>query len=127
MTIEHNYRSPEHAHRAGRRHAEARKQPASGLIAFPGHYDEGYLSVPLKLPLPGDQFDGRTVIASTWTDDLSDTRLATLLLLNHAPPYYTVAEIVAKPGKAWQLGEHDEFPNINPAVTDGYAQWGGDY
>ena len=39
------YRTPQHAYRAGRRHALAGKLPAEGWIAWPGHYRDGYDSV----------------------------------------------------------------------------------
>lgn len=46
-----------------------------------------------------------------------------LLLLNTAPPYYTVAMV----SRFGTVGEEKNFYNIGPAVTEGYAQMGGDW
>lgn len=79
----------------------------------------------LLLPMPGEQFDGRIVIASIWIRDDEQPPLALLMLLNSMPPYYTVAEITFV-DDAWTITSSDDHPNINPA-TACYADNGGDY
>lgn len=89
----------------------------------------------LLFPMPGEQFDGRTVIASTWLrdgwmpgdvhGDDEPEYLALVMLLNAGPPYYTVAQLQSD-GGAWTIAASEDHPNINPA-TDDYAQEGGDY
>lgn len=113
-----------------------------GVLVAGGTLDDIELPRPnyRALPLPGDRFFDRIVIASVWGRDglLESERLrfagepeflATLLLLNPTAPYYTVAQIKSQDGlfDPWSITASDDFPNINPAVTDGYAQWGGDY
>lgn len=91
----------------------------------------------LNFPMPGEQFDNRIVIASTWLRDgwtegerqhlppNAPEYLALVLLLNAGPPYYTVAQL-ASDGEPWTIAASEDFMNINFAVVDGYAQWGGD-
>lgn len=115
-----------------------------GVLVAGGTLDDIELPKPeyRALPLPGERFFNRIVIASVWgRDGFSDSEredalwkgepefLATLLMLNSAAPYYTVAQIKSQDGlfDPWSITASEDFPNINPAVIDGYAQWGGDY
>jgi hypothetical protein len=83
------------------------------------------VSTTYDLPLPGETFDGRTVIASTWVRDDEEPILALLMLLNPKPPYYTVASLIWS-GGGWVIEASEDQPNINPA-TEAYSNQGGDY
>jgi predicted metal-dependent enzyme (double-stranded beta helix superfamily) len=61
------------------------------------------------LPMPGEKFDEKTVIASTWTADDDDNIQATLVLLADTPPFYTVTCV------EWQGGSW--------TVVDSYVHW----
>lgn len=79
-----------------------------------------------KLPLPGEPYDGGTVIASVWgCDDPDDGQVwALLLLLLPEPDYYRVVEI--EPFEdGWKVTVRRRFPNIVPAVAQYVADGGG--
>jgi hypothetical protein len=73
------------------------------------------------LPLPGDEYDGRTVIASTYCGPDDSTGL--LILLNAEPPFYAVADVELH---SRENMSEESFRNINQAVRD-YANRGGDF
>ena len=87
----------------------------------------------LNLPMPGDVHDGNIVIASVWgTDSFDgglghDLSLATLMLLNPEPPFFSVVQIVARDdGLGWtDIIEFGREENIVHA-TRLYEQCGGD-
>lgn len=80
-------------------------------------------------PMPNDEIDGRMVIASV---DYIDDTIATVLLLNPEPPFFSVGH--------YAYGDNPDAPkleiiggaepethyNIVPAVR-AYENWGGDY
>ena len=80
-------------------------------------------------PMPGDKVNRYTVIASVVYNDTDyETEFYTLLLLDDRPPYYhSVVAYLPDGASVWTFDQHEAFRNINPAVTDGYAQMGGDY
>jgi len=72
------------------------------------------------LPMPGDKFAG-TVIASCWeADDPDELVLAGLLVLNDAPPFYTVMQIAMRGGR-WNIETREHHRNIVDA-THAYAE-----
>ena len=82
-----------------------------------------------ELPLPNDEFRGRTVIASVWLrdDNLVPPLTCLVLLLESRTPFFTVAEL------RWDDDTTEWMPvwttshmNIVPAVRE-YENSGGDY
>lgn len=92
----------------------------------------------IEIPLPGDQVDGRTVVASCWTINgqghdasvagLDGYYLATVILLNNRDPYYQVTEIGRKDDSdGWHAIRLGDFhPNIIPA-SENYSNLIGGY
>jgi hypothetical protein len=87
-----------------------------------------------KFPMPNDRLGDSTVVASvTYRDE--PTEIATVLLLNKEPPFFTVAHYYLEAIEASGMyparaegeleGLGDEY-NIVPAV-EWYQQSGGDY
>lgn len=79
------------------------------------------------LPMPNDEFDGATVIASCWQKDDWDEDgepWYTLLLLNpdNENGFYRVVEVVADSRRIYQ---DDPYPNIIPAAAAYSAAIGG--
>ena len=79
------------------------------------------------IPLPGEQVEGKTVIASVWVDDEGPTPVAMILFLTgEKGKYYGVCDITHD-GREWKYYRACRFHvNIVPAVED-YQQSGGDY
>lgn len=81
-----------------------------------------------QLPMPGERFDGRIVIASCYGRDEGDELdFDTLLLLNDTPDsYYSVVEVSVRTSSVFM---ELTYPNIVPAA-EGYQEyseaWGGD-
>lgn len=77
------------------------------------------------LPLPGEQYDGRIVVASVYVGDLSheDYDDWLLLTLDPAEPFYRVTVYDGRTGSIkWSTA----YDNIVPAVRE-YESQGGDY
>lgn len=111
-------------------------------------------ATPGEIPTPGQQVAGSVVVASVYyreagdntipehmRDELHNTDLYTILLLNDAPPYYTVGTGYWD-GAQWKWdGQPVNHENIVPAVNgdrylgnesnrtgkSGYTDMGGDY
>lgn len=81
-----------------------------------------------ELPLPGEKYEGRTVIASGWHTDY----IWAILSLNPRSPYYRVDEVPLverdpETGDELTRFTH-EFGNIVPAVRffdQQFGLWGG--
>lgn len=73
------------------------------------------MSTTYDLPMPGDGYDGRTVVASCFVaDEVSDPygdSHAAVLLLNAEPPFYAVASIEWS-GGSWANTDEETFANI---------------
>lgn len=90
----------------------------------------------LPFPMPNDQIDGRTVVASAvYDDDEHGELIALVLLLEQEAPFFTVAHYALTdipPDFAsveMARGEIDvlgRFSNIVPAIAE-YTESGGDY
>ena len=81
----------------------------------------------IQIPLPGDEYDGRTVVASCWIRD-DEIILALVMLLNAEAPYYSVAQIEWRPVPGlpyWHNNGETFHRNINEATAE-YANSGGD-
>lgn len=77
--------------------------------------------------LPGDKYDGKTVIASViYTDepDVGDEPLWTLILLNESSPHFSVVVCSGEDPDVYYNNVGDFF-NIVFAVEE-YQSWGGD-
>lgn len=77
----------------------------------------------VRIPLPNDEFDDGTVVASVWQDD--DAGTALILLLRQEVPFFSVCDIEWRDG-SWLIVNEDQHMNIVPAV-DAYKDAGGDY
>jgi hypothetical protein len=79
------------------------------------------------LPLPGEQFEGRTVVASGWHTDY----IWAIMSLNDEAPYYRVDEVplVEVDEEGDKLTRFTErFHNIVPAAQffdEQFGLWGG--
>lgn len=108
----------------------------------------------MDFPKPGSKVNDSIVIASVYYRELDDELIAegydsdmfTVLLLNPAPPYYTVMTISTKstaPMAGWFVENRQDHMNIVPAVNGeralttpeqptgawlvGYVDCGGEY
>jgi hypothetical protein len=94
-------------------------QPVAVVIRKDGSLDVyGYVGIvdqrrPPDLPLPGDEYDGRQVIASCYCGFNED--VGQLVLLNEQMPFYSVVEVDLPSLRS--LCERS-FTNISLAVTD---------
>lgn len=84
------------------------------------------------MPLPGETVASSKVVASVIACDPEVGECKQfefeVILLNDAPPYYTVATITKEDPSAaeWTFLGQENHPNIVPAVR-AYEQNGGDY
>jgi hypothetical protein len=88
----------------------------------------------MDLPLPGDHFGNRIVVASLWLNDdyKSDFPDATfnllglLMLINPAPPYFLVTQIIDGE-EGWILCDTNATHWNIVGATAAYVNEGGDW
>lgn len=77
------------------------------------------------LPMPGDHFDGKTVIASVWGNDEPDDEAVngcTVLTLDAGAPFYILLQCYSNPSGGWEIDMRQSFDNIVPAA-DAYREF----